>query len=65
MPYDKIAVLCEQRGVSICKLERETGISNGTIGKWRNSSPTVDKLKKVADYLGCTVDDLLTPTAPT
>ena len=65
MLYIKIARLCDQRNISICRLERECGISNGTIGKWRTSSPTADKLKKVADYLGCTVDELLAPDTPT
>lgn len=65
MIYNKIAALCAQRGISIAKLEKSVGISNGTIGKWAKSSPTVENIKKVADYFGCTIDDLLSPDAPT
>ena len=60
MIYDNISCLCKERGISIAKLERELGIGNGTIGKWANSSPTAEKLKRVADYFGVTVDSLLT-----
>lgn len=60
MIFDNIAGLCKERSISISKLEREVGIGNGTIGKWVNSSPTAENLKKVADYFGVTVDSLLT-----
>lgn len=60
MIVDNIAALCVERGISIAKLEREVGIGNGIVGKWANSSPTVEKLKKVADYFGVSVDSLLT-----
>jgi len=58
--YAKIESLCRMKGISIAKLERETGLGNATIRGWWAASPTVDKLKRVADYLGITVDELLT-----
>lgn len=64
MIYENISKLCKKKGISIAKLERETGIGNGTIGRWGKSAPTVDNIKKVADYFGCTVDELLAPDAP-
>ena len=54
-----ISRLCKEKGISVAKLERETGISNGTISRWSTSSPTVEKLEKVADYFGVSVDSLL------
>lgn len=59
MIYEKIAALCKERGISISRLEKEVGIGNGTIGRWSISSPTVENLKKVADYFGVSVDSLL------
>ena len=50
---------CGQRDITLAELERETGIGNGVIARWANGRPRVDLLKKVADYFGCTVDDLL------
>ena len=59
MIFTNILKLCKERGVSIAKLERETGLGNATIRGWAASSPTVDKLKAVADYFGVSVDSLL------
>lgn len=63
MIYSKIAALCKSEGISVAKLEKELDIGNGTIGRWGKSSPTVDKLKKVADFFGVTVDELISDTA--
>lgn len=61
MIYQNISRLCKGKGISIAKLERDLGIGNGTIGRWGKSAPTVDNVKKVADYFGVTVDYLLAP----
>lgn len=59
MILKRISQLCKERGVSIAKLERETGISNGTIGRWGTSSPTLENVRKVAEFFGVTVDALI------
>lgn len=59
MNMDKLAALCKERGISFHKLEKECGIGNGIIARWKTSSPTVANLKAVADYFGVTVDELL------
>lgn len=63
MIYNKVSDLCKQRNISISRLEKELGIGNGTIGRWEKSSPTVEKIKRVADYFGVTVDDLISQTS--
>ena len=60
MILKNIKCLCEKKGISIAKLERELGFANATIRGWGNSSPNVDNLKKVADYFGVTVDYIIT-----
>ena len=60
MIFTNVSRLCKERGVSIARLERDLGIGNATIRNWNVSSPTVDKLKLVADYFGVTLDELLT-----
>ena len=60
MLLENIIKLCKGKGISIAKLERETGISNGTIARWGTSSPKVENLKAVADFLGVSMDSLLT-----
>lgn len=57
--YDNVKKICSEQGISICALEREVGIGNGTISRWNESNPTVDKLKKVADYFGVSMDYFL------
>ena len=59
MILKKISKLCKERGISIAKLERETGISNGTIGRWDTSSPNVNNLAAVANYFGVSIDSLV------
>lgn len=59
MLLEKIKKLCEKRGISIYKLEKDLGFSESSICKWENSSPSAVKLKQVADYFGVTVDYLL------
>lgn len=59
MIFTNISKLCKKNNISIAKLERETGLGNATVRNWSTSSPTVDKLKLVADYFGVSVDDLL------
>lgn len=54
-----ISNLCKQRKISIARLEREVGIGNGVIAGWDKSNPRVDTLKKVADFFGVSVDELL------
>ena len=59
MLLKNISRLCKEKGVSIARLERETGISNGTISRWGTSSPTVENVRKVAEYFGTSVDALI------
>ena len=59
MILEKIQKLCEVKGIAIAKLEKEAKIGNGTISRLDNSSPTVANLKKVADYFGVTIEELL------
>lgn len=58
--YDRIQKLCEERKISIARLESDCGFSNSTIKKWKaTSTPGVDKIKAIAQYFGVTVDYLL------
>lgn len=50
MLYEKVATLCRNNNLTIAKLERECKIGNGTVRGWKNSSPSIENLKKVADY---------------
>ncbi len=57
--YNKIKALCQERGMSIKALEQAAELGNGTVGKWRTSTPTLRNLIAVAHVLGVTMDRLL------
>ncbi|MEE0752131.1 helix-turn-helix domain-containing protein [Frisingicoccus sp.] len=57
--FSKIEELCRKKGITITELERELGFGRGTILKWKNSSPSVNKLRDVAKYFRVTVDFLI------
>ena len=63
MLYDKIKEVAKTKSLSIYRIERDLGFSNGSLRKWNNSPPSATSLKKVANYLNVTLDDLLEETA--
>lgn len=55
--YTRIKKLCEENNITISKLESELGLSNYSIGRWRNDvSPTIDKIARVAAYFHVSID---------
>lgn len=56
---EKIRALARQRDLSLPQLEQELGLGNGTISRWRSSSPNTEKLQKIADYFNVSMDYLL------
>ena len=48
-----------QKKISQGNLEKELGFSNGSISKWKNSTPTPERLQKLAEYFGVSVDWLM------
>lgn len=58
--FERIEKLRKSTGLSQGKLEKELGFSNGSISKWKNSTPKYERLQKIADYFGVSVDFLMT-----
>lgn len=59
MLYSNIKEISRNKKIPIMKIEEECGFSSGSVCKWNEVSPSVDKVKKVADYLGCEIEDLI------
>lgn len=59
MLYDNIKKMCERKEVSVGRIEKDLNFSNGCICKWNENEPGIRKVKKVADYLGVTIEELL------
>nr|WP_052087899.1 helix-turn-helix transcriptional regulator [Paenibacillus wynnii] len=56
---DNIKNLCYKNGTTIPKLEKELGFGNGTIYNWIKSSPSLEKLQKVAAFFKVSIDNLV------
>lgn len=59
MIYQNIKAIADSKGISIRKIEQETGLVLSSIYHWDKTKPSVDKVAKVAKYLGVTVEQLL------
>ncbi len=59
MLYDNIRYYIKKAGLSISEAERRAGLARGHIYRWKKSAPSVTNIKKVADVLGVTVDELI------
>lgn len=55
----RIKELCLRNNITVAELERNIKMGNGTIGRWADSNPRVDSVKKVADYFHVPVDYLM------
>ena len=49
----------KEKGLTLAALERRADLGNGVIGRWKNSSPNLDTLQKVADVLECDIRELI------
>lgn len=58
---ENIKRLCAEQGINIRQLEEKAGVAYGTIGRWGKGGklfPSIEKVKKVADALGVTMDEI-------
>ncbi|CBK77113.1 Helix-turn-helix [[Clostridium] cf. saccharolyticum K10] len=64
--YEIFVKLCEKYGVTAYKVGKETGIASSTFSDWKSgrSRPKADKMQKIADYFGVSVDYLMTGEEP-
>lgn len=60
--YEFYCKLREEKGVKDSDVARETGITKSTFSDWKSgrSNPKSDKLQKIADYFGVSVEYLTT-----
>ena len=56
---ERISVLAKRQNITLQKIESDLDFGRGTISRWDKSSPSVDKLQQVAQYLNVSIDFLL------
>ena len=58
--FTRIKELCAENNITINKLETELGMSQYSIGRWKNSTcPTIDKISKIAEHFHVSIDYLV------
>lgn len=60
--FNNIKKLSNVKGLSIAQLEKELGFSNGSIARWKKSSPSLEKVEKVASFFNVSIDYLIGKT---
>lgn len=59
--YEIFERLLNEKGITMYRLAKETGISTATLSDWKNgrSKPKLDKLLKICSYLGIELSVLI------
>lgn len=60
MFYDRFLALCDKRGIKPTPLIIGMGLSSSNVSQWKKGSlPRPHVLKKLADYFGVTLEELM------
>lgn len=59
MLLERIKQLCKEERTSISNIEKSLGFGQKSIYRWDTASPSIDKVKAVAEYFGVTIDYLV------
>lgn len=59
LTYETIKKLCKDNGVTVTGLEKELGISRGSLCKVNTNKPSMEKVQKIADYFNVSVEYLM------
>lgn len=51
--------LCKENNITIGQLEKEVGLSQGLVSKWKDKTPSLDKIVDIADYFNVTLDEVI------
>jgi len=59
--YQKYSELRDKAGVTDYEIAKQTGVSTSTLTNWKYGRyiPKTDKLKKLADYFGVSIEYFL------
>lgn len=59
--YEKLQRLLDARGITAYQLAKETGIASARFSEWKRGrcKPKADKLQKIAEYFGVTIEYFL------
>lgn len=56
---NSIRELCKKNNITITKLEEELKFSQGLISRWKDKTPSLDKIVDIADYFHISLDEVV------
>ncbi len=61
MYYEAYSAIRDEKGVTDYQVSKATGVATATISEWKKGTytPKLEKLMKIADYFGVTIDALV------
>lgn len=61
MFYENVKKLCDDRNISIWKLEDDCGLGHATVSKWKDSDimPNMATLQRIADFFEVGIQELI------
>ena len=64
--YERFVQLCNEKGVKPSDVSKATGISTATLTSWKKGvyTPKEEKIRKIAEYFGVTVEYMRTGKDP-
>lgn len=57
--YKNLRIIMKEKNVSSGQIIRKLKLGVNTLYRWEQFFPRVEKIMKIADYLGVSVDELL------
>lgn len=63
--FERVKEISKKRGLSLTEVSTRAGMGEKSLYRWKESEPTADRLKAVADVLGVSTDYLLGNTDDT
>jgi len=59
LTYDRIKMLCKQKGVTVTGTEKELNFARGSLCKVETNKPSMEKVKKLAEFFEVSVEYLI------
>ncbi len=56
---NSIKILCKEHNITVTKLEEMLDMSQGLIGRWNKSDPSLSKIIDIANYFNVSIDEVV------
>ena len=58
---ERIQKMLDEKNIKPSKMSKDLGFSSGLFSQWKSGlqKPSASKIKKIAEYLGCSIDYLV------